>query len=128
MRWSEEQYMEYMGQKKPKKSKYSNKKTVVDGITFDSKKEGEYYCNLKLLKRAGIVKKIELQPKFILQEKFKKNGKTHRAITYIADFKVTYADGKVEIVDVKGVETQVFKIKRKMFEYKYPDKNLKVIK
>ena len=117
-----------MGQKKPKKSKYSNKKTVVDGITFDSKKEGEYYCNLKLLKRAGIVKKIELQPKFILQEKFKKNGKTHRAITYIADFKVTYADGKVEIVDVKGVETQVFKIKRKMFEYKYPDKNLKVIK
>lgn len=128
MRWSKEQYLEYMGQKKPKKSKYSNKKSVVDGITFDSKKEAEYYCSLKLLKRAGIVKEIELQPKFILQEKFKKNGKTHRAITYIADFKVTYADGKVEIVDVKGMETDVFKLKKKMFEYQYPDLSLKVVK
>ena len=144
MRWTEEQYMDYLkkrGRDKylkkdgtkniytPKKrSKYNNKKTVVDGIVFDSKKEARYYDALKLLQQAGEVTKIELQPKFELLPTFKKNGVTHRAITYIADFKVTYADGKVEIVDVKGIETQVFKIKQKLFEYKYPKLSLKVVK
>lgn len=135
MRWTEEQYEAYIRKRqggnvlKPKKrSKYNNKKTVVDGIVFDSQMEAKYYNALKLLQAAGEVTKIELQPKFELLPTFTKNGVTHRAITYTADFKVTYVDGKVEIVDVKGVETQVFKIKQKLFEHKYPDLSLKVVK
>lgn len=136
MNWSEEEYNNYLLERgvtpatnKPKKkSKYSNKKTTVDGITFDSKKEAEYYCQLKLLKKAEEIKDFGLQPRYELQPTFKKNGTTHRSITYVADFVIVNNDGTTEVIDVKGVETQTFKIKKKLFEYKYPEKTLKVIK
>lgn len=102
------------------KTKYKNKKVVVDGIEFDSKIEARYYEHLKLLKTQGIVKDFELQPKFTLLESFKKNGKTYRAITYNADFKVEYVDGHIEVIDVKGMVTQQFELRRKLFEYRYP--------
>ena len=128
VRWTEEQYLEYTGKKKPKKSKYRNKKVTVDGIKFDSQKEAEYYCKLKSLKQAGEIKDFGLQPRYELQPAFEKNGKKYRAITYIADFVIVNNDGTTEVVDVKGVETQVFKIKQKLFEYKYPDLTLKIVK
>lgn len=135
MRWSEEEYEEflerkgtYIQSKSKKKNKYRNIKTQVDGITFDSKKEAEYYCKLKLLKQAGEIKDFGLQPRYELQPTFRKNGTTYRAITYVADFVITNLDGTTEVVDIKGVETQVFKIKQKLFEYMYPDLSLKVIK
>lgn len=130
MRWSEEEYQEFVNKKTPikKKSKYSNIKTVVDGITFDSKKEADYYCQLKLLKQAGEIKDFGLQPRYELLPTFRKNGTTHRSITYVADFIIDNNDGTTEIVDIKGVETQVFKIKKKLFEYMYPDLSLKLIK
>ncbi|MBC8590638.1 DUF1064 domain-containing protein [Lachnospiraceae bacterium NSJ-29] len=117
-----------MQSKSKKKNKYRNIKTQVDGITFDSKKEAEYYCKLKLLKQAGEIKDFGLQPRYELQPTFRKNGTTYRAITYVADFIITNLDGTTEVVDIKGVETQVFKIKQKLFEYMYPDLSLKVIK
>lgn len=129
LRWTEEQYLNYLNKKKPKKkSKYNNKKTEIDGITFDSKKEAEYYSMLKILKQAEEIKDFGLQPRYELQPKFSKNGKKYRAITYIADFVIVNNDGTTEVVDVKGVETQVFKIKKKMFEYQYPDLSLKIVK
>ena len=67
-------------------NKYFNKKTVVDGIQFDSKLEANRYCELKLLEKSGEIKDLKLQPKFLLQESFKKNGKTYRKVEYIADF------------------------------------------
>ena len=108
-------------------SKYGNKKVLIDGIKFDSMAEGRRYKELKLLQRAGIIKELELQPKFLLQESFKKNGKTYKKIEYIADFKYI-ENGKVIIEDVKGKETEVFKIKHKLFEYKYRDLELKLVK
>lgn len=142
MRWTEEQLQEYLAKKNKnlksstmpidatlaKKSKYNNQKTIVDGIEFDSKKEAEYYCQLKLLKKAGEIRDIGLQQKFMLQPGFEKNGVKYQPITYIADFVITNNDGTTEVVDVKGVETQVFKIKQKLFEYMYSDLNLKVVK
>ncbi len=135
MRWTEEQYREYLAKKKGipldkpnRRSKYNNQKTVVDGIQFDSIKEAEYYCKLKILKKAGEIKDFGLQPRFELQPAFEKNGKKFRPITYVADFVIVNNDGTTDVVDVKGFETQVFKIKRKLFEYKYPDLNLKVVK
>lgn len=108
-------------------SKYNSKKVTVNGIVFDSKMEAEYYLHLVDLRVKGIVEVIELQPKFLLQEAFTKRGIRFRKIEYWADFKVTYSDGHIEIVDVKGVETEIFKIKKKLFEYKFKDLELKLV-
>lgn len=108
-------------------SKYHSRKTVVDGITFDSKAEAERYSDLKLLERAGFISSLVLQPEFELQPKFHKNGKTYRSITYRADFSYT-EQGKTIIEDVKGMETKEFKLKRKLFEYRYPDLTIREIK
>lgn len=103
---------------KPTTNKYKNKKVVIDNILFDSKKEANYYTYLKLLEKAGKITDLELQKKFILQDKFTLNGKAYRAITYIADF-VYKKNGQVHVVDTKGYRTQVYKIKKKIFMKKY---------
>lgn len=96
-------------------SKYNSKKIVIDNYKFDSKVESDYYLYLKWL-----WVKFELQPKYILQEKFKSWNENIRAIYYIADF--SYWD---VVVDVKWLPTQASKLKRKMFMYKYPHLELK---
>ena len=101
------------------KPKYGNRKTVVDGITFDSQAEAIYYNQLKWLKQARQIKDFKLQPRYILQEGFKKNGKTFRPITYKADFEVINLDGSTQIIDIKGTITKEFSIKRKLFEKLY---------
>jgi len=100
-------------------NKYSNKKTFVDGIQFDSKAEAKYFEQLKWLKQAKQIKDFKLQPRFLLQESYKKNGKTIRKIEYVADFEIHNLDGSIEIVDVKGHETKEFLLKKKLFEYRY---------
>ncbi len=108
-------------------NKYRNKKVIVDGEEFDSKKEGNRYKELKLLLKAGKISNLELQPRFLLQDGFKKNGRTFRKIEYIADFKYI-ENGKTIVEDVKGMQTDVFKIKHKIFEKVYPNLELKIIK
>lgn len=103
--------------------KYGNKKTIIDGIKFDSKKEAKRYNELKLLEKAHIIKELELQKKFELQPKFINNSNEHiRAIYYIADF--YYYDNeqnKYIVEDVKGYRTDVYRLKKKLFEYEYPN-------
>lgn len=94
--------------------KYGNRVTEVDGIRFDSEKEADYYWQLHWLMREGTVKEVELQPKFVLQPGYKRDGKKIRPIIYRADFKVTEADGHIYYVDTKGMRTQVYMIKKKM--------------
>lgn len=110
--------------KSKKKRKHNNVIVEADGLKFDSKKEYEYYLFLLEKKKKGEVVDIKTQPVFLLQESFKKNGITHRKISYKADFLVTYSDGRIEVVDVKGMVTPYFSMKRKMFEYKYRDHEL----
>lgn len=102
-------------------NKYRNKKITIDGITFDSIKEGGRYRVLKLLVKANEIKDLELQKKFELQPSYTNaNGKHIRAISYVADF--YYYDNKLGcyvVEDTKGFRTEVYKIKKKMFEYKY---------
>ncbi|KIL74162.1 DUF1064 domain-containing protein [Bacillus badius] len=102
------------------KSKYGAKKVEIDGITFDSKAEAKYYQQLKWLQANNQILFFRIQPRYLLQEAFKKNGVAHRKIEYVADFEVHKKDGSIEVVDIKGVETEAFKIKRKLFEFKYP--------
>ena len=109
------------------KNKYNNKKTTIDDIVFDSKDEALYYQALKDMKAKGLIKDFELQPEFILQEGFEKDEKKYRAIKYTADFRVLTNNDYSYIVDVKGMLTTEFKIKMKLFNYKYPDIELKLI-
>jgi len=87
------------------RSKFGNRHVKIDGIRFDSMKEGRRYNELKLLERGGEIQNLELQPRFVLQESFKREGKTHRKIEYVADFR--YIENGREIVeDVKSAITK----------------------
>lgn len=108
--------------------KYNAKKTAVDGITFDSRKEAARYKELKALELVGKIDRLELQPRFVLMDGFRYEGKAIRKIEYIADF--LYRDlSTYELVveDVKGVKTDVYKLKKKLFlkhygnEYKFKE-------
>ena len=109
-------------------TKYGNERVQFNGHWFDSIAERDYYKKLLRMKNEGMVAEIILQPSFLLQEGFKKNGANYKPIKYIADFKVIYSTGYIEIIDVKGVETEVFKIKHKLFEKLYPEYHLTIIK
>ena len=90
-------------------SKYHNKKTTVDGIKFDSKREAQFYSSLKQLERAGQVSQIELQKRYPLAV----NG--HAVCSYFADFAFHDAiQDRYRVVDIKGVVTKDFSIKRKL--------------
>lgn len=103
-------------------SKYNARKTVRNGIEFDSKAEAEYYVYLQEKLNTGEILSVKLQPRFELMSAFEKDGKKYRAIEYVADFEIVHPNGKVEIVDVKGMMTPDFRIKRKLFENKFPYK------
>jgi len=106
-------------------SKYSAKKTQVDGILFDSKGESERYLFLKLMERAGEIQNLELQPSFdIVWNKVK-------VCKYKADFKYRL-NGEDVIEDFKGVKTPVYNLKKKLmlatFGIKIKESNKKTIK
>lgn len=98
--------------------KYKSNKIEYNGIKFDSKLELRRYRELLLLQNNGYIESLELQPSFLLQDKFYViiNGKKTcvRSIKYIADFKYIQ-DGKTVIEDTKGFETKDYIIKRKLF-------------
>ena len=86
-------------------------------MTFDSKKERDYYVILEMMLKNNQITDLKTQVKFELQPSFKFKEKTIRAINYIADF--TYVkDGKLIIVDTKGYRTEVYKLKKKMMQYR----------
>lgn len=101
-------------------SKYNSKKTVVDGQKFDSKKEARRYQELLLLEKAGEIKNLSRQVKFVLiPSQRDENGKVvERECSYKADF--TYEEGIKRVVeDVKGYRTKEYIIKRKLLLYQY---------
>lgn len=102
-------------------NKYHNKKVIYNGIKFDSKKEMQRYKELELLESANHICSLELQAKFLLQDGYTNaKGKKIRPIYYIADFfYFDYTDRRWVVEDVKGVRTEVYKLKKKLFEYKY---------
>ena len=108
-------------------SKYLSHKTVVDGITFDSKDEAKYYEALKIRRYREEIKGFELQPKFVLREGFEKFGKKYRALTYTLDFTIYHNDGSIEYVDVKGQTTQQGEMRIKLFNDFYRDLKLSIV-
>lgn len=106
------------------KMKFGNKKTQRllgnDVIKFDSLKEASRFDELILLLKDRKISNLILQPEFILQEPFIRDGKKYQAIKYVSDFKYI-KDGKTIVEDSKGFSTKEFLIKKKMFLYIYPD-------
>lgn len=108
--------------------KYNNKKVIVDGITFDSKKEARRYRELKLLEGAGQIQNLELQKEFELIPTQReadtvgvrggvKRGKViEHAVKYKADFVYT-ENGETVVEDTKGMRTKDYIIKRKLMLY-----------
>ena len=94
----------------PVKNKYHAVKTVVDDITFDSKKEAKYYCELKLRRLLGEIKYFHRQVRFDLP------GNT----AYRVDFQVVYPDGHIQYVDVKGRRLKEYIKNKKQVEFLYP--------
>ena len=97
-------------------SKYQNKRTEVDGITFASKHESYRYIELKYLERVGQISELQLQRAFTLIGAQKdENGKIlERPVKYVADFVYKDQNGKTVVEDAKGLKTDVYKIKRKL--------------
>ena len=110
-------------------TKYRAIKTVVDGITFDSKKEAKRYSELKMMEKAGIIATLRLQPEFKCMVKGKK------VCTYKADFEYLMVDeegpdvqiGYYMVEDVKGFKTPVYRLKKKLVEACYPGTVIKEI-
>lgn len=104
-------------------TKYRNIKAEYGGNMYDSRKEMRRACALDMLVRCGRVRDLERQRRFILQDGYTtRDGRSIRPISYVADF-VYYDNDRCAWVveDVKGVRTDVYKIKRKMFEFRYPE-------
>lgn len=108
--------MRILRTQRKKPNKYNARKTVMCGHVFDSKREAEIYLDLLSRKQHGEIIRIGLQPSYTLLEGFRDNqGNKQRAITYTADFFVSYADGHSEVIEVKGVRTRDYLLRKKLF-------------
>ena len=107
-----------------RRSKYNARRTEVDGIKFGSASEAARYVELKLLERAGKIRGLELQPRYELIKAFTTDsGERVRGIAYVGDFRYVDKTGAVIVEDVKGFKPDVYKIKRKLLLWRYPDIN-----
>ncbi|MCM3130966.1 MULTISPECIES: DUF1064 domain-containing protein [unclassified Paenibacillus] len=111
-----------------KTNKYGAKQTIIDNITFDSKMEAQRYAHLCMLQRAGLISELENHPEFVLIEPFTKLGKKKRGHKYKADFMYLDEHGQRIVEDVKGFVARDFPLRRTLFDSKYPDLLLKVVK
>ena|ERR1700722_19227856 len=103
------QYKQFDKLKKPKKHKYNAKQTIIDGIKFPSKKEAEYYKDLKIQKQNGNIEYFLRQVPFHLPGNIK----------YLCDFMIVDVCNRIHFIDVKGRDTPMSKLKRKQCEQIY---------
>ena len=99
------------------RSKFGNRKVTVGGETFDSMREYNRWCSLKLLQRAGKISELKRQVKFVLipAQRDQVGKLVEREVSYVADFVYVDMDRGVKVVeDAKGYRTEVYKIKKKL--------------
>lgn len=111
-------------------NKYKNKKVVIDGIAFDSKREAKRYGELLLLEKAGVITNLQRQVKYVLipaqrePDTVGARGGIHKGkliekeCAYFADF-VYQQDGETVVEDTKGMRTTDYVIKRKLMLYRH---------
>ena len=113
------------------RQKYHAKKVIIDGVQYDSKREAARAHELSLLESAGEIRNLQRQVRFLLipaqyepdittKTGKKKRGRLiERKCEYVADFCYFDRDGRYIVEDVKGIRTEVYKIKRKLMLYNY---------
>lgn len=99
-------------------TKYRNQVQVTDDGVFDSKKELERWCQLKLLEKGGVISDLKRQVGYELIPKQTFKGKRIRPCMYYADFVYTMK-GETIVEDTKGVRTKEYKIKKKLMLWRY---------
>lgn len=102
------------------RSKYHARKTCVDGIVFDSRREANRYLVLKGMEEDGTVEDLRRQVRYELVPASDVDGRHYRPVYYVADF--VYVDketGKEVVEDVKGMRTDVYRLKSKLFAKRY---------
>lgn len=98
--------------------KYHARKTTVDGIVFDSRKEADRYLVLKSMEKDGAIENLRRQVRYELIPAFDMDGRHYRPVYYVADF-VYVEDGKEVVEDVKGMRTDTYRLKSKLFARRY---------
>jgi hypothetical protein len=98
------------------RAKYGNRSIVIDGEKFDSLAESRRWRDLLLLQRAGKISRLQRQVRYILLDAIPRVGNKpgQRAISYVADFAYWDEDGRLVVEDVKGVRTEVYRLKAKL--------------
>lgn len=122
MRLTEQEYAEIVNRRgerflaaqpvEPKRNKFNAKKTEVDGILFDSKREARRYQDLKIAERCGVISDLRLQVVYALRV-----NDIH-VCSYRADFQY-FEDGQIVLEDAKGIRTREYKIKRALMKAIY---------
>ena len=116
------------------RSKFHAYKAMVDGIQFDSLNESRYYVQIKQMRdfkqptEYGILTSFEMQVPYEIVPSFIKNGHRIRKMEYLADLVLHYDSGRTRAIDVTGGGTDVFKLKKKLVEYKYPEVEIECLK
>jgi hypothetical protein len=109
-------------------NKYHARKIIINGQKYDSQKEAKRGEELKMLQNSGHISGLKFQVPFVLQDAFRHDGKTERAIIYVADA-VYFEEGKYVVEDTKSSMTRklpVFQMKRKMLLKRYPEITFRV--
>lgn len=110
------------------RSKYNVDKNTesrtYQGVVYDSQKEMEFFRDWVEPKMAtGEILSCKRQIRYELQPGFNHGGKKIIPIVYTADYVLQYADGREQIIDIKGCPDSVALLKRKMFWFRYPEKD-----
>ena len=104
------------------RSKYGNIKDsrIINGeeVKFDSRKEAIRFDELYVMAKAGLIKELTLQPSYVILDGYEHEGKKILPIKYNADFRYV-EHGFIVVEDVKGVLTDIYRLKKKMFLYRY---------
>jgi len=93
-----------------RRPKYNARRTVIDGISFASRKEARRYTELKLQEKAGVISDLILQPRFPLRVL------DQLVCTYVADFQYRDQTGRLVTEDTKGFRTPEYKLKVKLLK------------
>ena len=109
-------------------SEKGKKERTYKGVQYDSKTEMLFYIEyVEPRLESGEIKSCTRQVEYVLQDKFKYNGKTILPIKYRSDFNIIWSSGELQVFDVKGNPDNMSLLKRKMMWAKYPEANLTFI-
>jgi len=107
-------------------NKYGAKKCTYGNYTYDSRFEADFAQELDLRKSASDILDWERQFRVSIDI----NG--YHICNYYVDFKIYEKDGSFTLVETKGMETETWRLKRKLLEAvwlpKNPNYNYEVVK